>query len=77
MAMTLSLFGRRVPIGLKIFLATLAVADDLIGITVIAVFYTDSLYPEYLVYAAVLFAVALKILNSKNHYHLEEPNIQK
>lgn len=55
----LSLFGRRVPIGLKIFLATLAVADDLIGITVIAVFYTDSLYPEYLVYAAVLFAVMI------------------
>lgn len=27
--------------------------------------------------AAVLFAVALKILNSRNHYHLEEPNIQK
>lgn len=37
----LSLFSRRVPIGLKVFLAALAVADDLGGIVVIAVKYTD------------------------------------
>ena len=40
----LSMFGKRVPIGLKIFLATLAVADDLGGILVIAVFYSSELH---------------------------------
>ena len=44
----LSMFGKRVPIGLKIFLATLAVADDLGGILVIAVFYSSELHLQYL-----------------------------
>ena len=39
----LSVFGKRVPVGLKIFLAALAVADDLGGIIVIALFYTEHL----------------------------------
>ena len=37
----LSMFSKRVPTGLKVFLATLAVADDLGGILVIAINYTD------------------------------------
>ena len=37
----LAMFSKRVPTGLKVFLATLAVADDLGGILVIAVNYTD------------------------------------
>ena len=44
----LSIFGKRVPIGLKIFLAALAVADDLGGIIVIALFYTTELNSFYL-----------------------------
>lgn len=50
----LSLFGQRVPAGLKIFLATLAVADDLGGIIVIALFYSSDLHLHYLGYAAIL-----------------------
>lgn len=44
----LSIFDKRVPIGLKIFLAALAVADDLGGIIVIALFYTTELNSFYL-----------------------------
>lgn len=39
----LSVFKSRVPVGLKIFLAALAVADDLGGIIVIALFYSSDI----------------------------------
>ena len=39
----LSMFGSRVPLGLKIFLTALAIADDLIAVAAIAVFYTPDL----------------------------------
>ena len=53
----LSTFSRRVPIGLKVFLATLAIADDLGGILVIAIFYSTELHLQYLLYAAGLILV--------------------
>ena len=55
----LSMFGKRVPAGLKIFLAALAVADDLGGIIVIALFYSNGLAWPYLIAAAVVVAILL------------------
>ena len=55
----LSMFGKRVPVGLKIFLAALAVADDLGGIIVIALFYSEGLAWKYLLGAALIVAALL------------------
>ena len=39
----LALLGRRVPIGLRIFVTALAIVDDLIAVVVIALAYTGDL----------------------------------
>lgn len=49
----LAVFNTRVPIGLKIFLAALAVADDLGGIIVIALFYSSDINMMFLALSAV------------------------
>lgn len=60
----LSIFDKRVPIGLKIFLAALAVADDLGGIIVIALFYSSTIDLNYLLLALACVA-ALIIGNNR------------
>lgn len=58
----ISLLDRRVPLSLKIFLAAIAIADDLIAILVIAVFYSSGIQLTYLLYAAAAMAV-LVVMN--------------
>lgn len=55
----LSVFKTRVPLGLKMFLAALAVADDLGGIIVIALFYSTSLEYSYLLMALACIALLI------------------
>lgn len=49
----LSLFGRRIPNEIKVFLLALAIVDDLGAILVIAIFYAGELHVAYLAVAAL------------------------
>lgn len=55
----LSIFGKRVPLSLKVFLATLAVADDLGGIIVIATCYADHIDTLFLLYTVIILALLI------------------
>ncbi|QED37149.1 Na+/H+ antiporter NhaA [Antarcticibacterium arcticum] len=56
------LLGKRVPVALKVFLAALAIVDDLMAVLVIAVFYSTTLNWFYILLAVVIF-LSLLILN--------------
>ena len=61
----LALISSHLPSGLRTFLLTLAVVDDLLAITVIAVFYTDELHIGYLGLALVPLAAFALIAHSR------------
>lgn len=65
----MSLFGSRVPLGAKVFFSTLAIADDLVAIVVIALFYSTSLNFLFLIGAAVV-TLCLVALNRAQVYRL-------
>lgn len=65
----LALLGNRVPSGVRVFLSTLAVADDIIAILVIAIFYGNSPSMFWLGAAAVVL-VALVLMNRSHIYSL-------
>ncbi len=68
----LGMLGSRVPVSLKIFLTTLAVVDDIGGIIVIAIFYSDHIEISLLLYAigllAMLFLGSKLMIQSKIFY---------
>ncbi len=55
----LTALGRRIPFALRIFLASLAIADDIGGVLVIAVAYTQQLHLGWLLASAALLGVGL------------------
>jgi len=60
----LAVVGKGLPVGLRTFLLTLAVVDDLLAITIIAIFYTADLAALWLLAAlplVVLFAVLARL----------------
>ena len=63
----LALLGNRVPNGVRVFLSTLAVADDIIAILVIAIFYGHSPSVPWLAAAAVVLLVL--VLMNRNHIY--------
>lgn len=73
----ISMLGKSVPLSLKIFLAALAIVDDLGAIMVIAIFYTDQIHWDYLGLCALMVAVLaiLNFLNFKKHIFYIIPGI--
>ncbi|MFL9844795.1 Na+/H+ antiporter NhaA [Flavobacterium rhizosphaerae] len=73
----ISLLGNKVPNGLKVFLAALAIVDDLMAILVIAIFYTNDLHLNYLMYAGIVFLVLIVFnrLRIKNIFFYIIPGI--
>lgn len=65
----MALLGNRVPNGVRVFLSTLAVADDIIAILVIAIFYGQSPSLLWLAAAAAVFAL-LMVMNRAHVYSL-------
>ena len=58
----LSIMGKGIPMGLKVFLSAFAIADDLRAVLVIALFYTQSIVWEYLL-ISILFLIGLAVAN--------------
>lgn len=52
----LAIFGRGMPPAARIFLLALAIFDDLIAISIIAIFYTTKLDPTWLIISAIVAA---------------------
>ncbi len=55
----LALFGKRLPIALRVFLVTLAVVDDLGGVLVIALFYTSGISIMDLFHGLLFFGLLI------------------
>jgi NhaA family Na+:H+ antiporter len=53
----LTLLGPRAPVSLKVFLASLAIADDVGALVVIAIFYTEQIHTSFLLAALGIVAV--------------------
>lgn len=52
----LAIFGRGLPKSARVFLLALAIFDDLVAISIIAIFYTDDVAIEWLFVAALILA---------------------
>src|SRR5690606_16841708 len=57
----LAMLGKKVPYSLKIFMAALAIVDDLIAILVIAIFNSPELQISYLWYAGEVFPLFITL----------------
>jgi len=63
----LAVLGTRVPTALRVFVAALAVVDDILSMLTLAIFYPHALHPEWLLGAAVAVA-AMFALNRARVY---------
>lgn len=70
----LTILGKRVPIGLKIFLTAFAIVDDIGAVIVIAIFYSSNIQWDLLFYAMLLIGfvgfLSYKKIYSKYFYYV-------
>lgn len=73
----ISMLGKRVPVSVKIFLAALAIVDDLGAILVIAIFYTEKIETTYLLLCGLVMLVlmALNFFKVKRHIFYLIPGV--
>jgi len=73
----ISLLGNRIPASLKVFLAALAIVDDLIAILVIAFFYSSGIETTFLIYAGIgmIILFVMNRVNVQNPYLYLIPGI--
>lgn len=72
-----SMLGKKVPASIKIFLAALAIVDDLGAILVIAIFYTEQIHWMYLGISGgiMLLLAALNYFNIQKHIFYLLPGV--
>ncbi|MGC4129887.1 MAG: Na+/H+ antiporter NhaA [Bergeyella sp.] len=73
----ISMLEKSVPASLKIFLAALAIVDDLGAILVIAIFYTGEIHWNYLAFSLAIMAILVlfNLLNLKKHIFYLIPGV--
>jgi NhaA family Na+:H+ antiporter len=57
----LAVLGERVPAGLRVFVAALAVVDDILSVLTIAIFFPESFTPSYAIAVVACLAVVLAL----------------
>ncbi|MDM8158436.1 Na+/H+ antiporter NhaA [Labilibaculum sp. K2S] len=64
----LKLLGKRIPLGLKVFLTAFAIVDDLIAVLVIAIFYSGNIQWILLGYAVIPLAILIFLAYRKIYF---------
>ncbi|MBN2597436.1 Na+/H+ antiporter NhaA [Labilibaculum sp.] len=64
----LKLLGKRIPLGLKVFLTAFAIVDDLIAVLVIAIFYSGDIQWILLGYAVIPLAILIFLAYRKIYF---------